>query len=54
MANKVIAVEYFAQKAKRLLKKYPSLTQTLIQLENDLLKNPYLGVSYGANIIKYA
>ena len=52
MANKVIAVEYFAQKAKRLLKKYPSLAQTLIQLENDLLQNPHLGVNYGANIYK--
>lgn len=52
MANKVIATPYFRQRAKRLLKKYPSLGQTLIVLEKRLLLNPKEGDSYGDNIYK--
>lgn len=52
MANKVQYSLIFKQKVKRLLKKYVSLAHTLTQLEKDLLKNPQMGVSYGANIYK--
>ena len=50
--NSVTLGEYFVKKAKRLLKKYHTLEKSLKQLEQDLLINPYLGVSYGASIFK--
>lgn len=52
MANKVIATEIFARKAKFLLKKYKTLGESLNSLQNSLVENPRLGVSYGANIYK--
>ncbi len=52
MANRVQTIPFFDKKAKRLLKKYPSLASSLIKLEKDLIKNPYMGTSYGANIYK--
>ena len=52
MANKVIITDVFARKAKPLLKKYKSLNASLLSLESELIKNPRLGVSYGANIYK--
>jgi len=52
MVNRVIATSYFKQRAKRLLKKYHSLGETLIELEKQLLLNPKLGDSYGDNIYK--
>ena len=50
VANKVIITEVFARKAKPLLRKYKSLNASLLSLEKELIKNPRLGVSYGANI----
>ena len=52
MANKVIATSYFKQRAKRLLKKYHSLGETLIALEKQLLLDPKKGIYYGDNIYK--
>jgi mRNA-degrading endonuclease RelE of RelBE toxin-antitoxin system len=52
MANRVRLTAYFIRKAKRLLKKYKTLQGGLSQLETDLLKNPRLGDSYGANIYR--
>lgn len=52
MPNKVLYSPIFNQKTKRLLKKYSSLADSLIKLEKDLLKNPHIGISYGANIYK--
>lgn len=37
---------------KPLLKKYPSLSNDLLQLEKELLKNPKLGSSLGNNAFK--
>ena len=50
--NKIHLTPYFYKKAKRLLKKYKTLGESLAALEDDLLKNPQMGNSYGANIYK--
>ena len=50
--NKVHLTPHFHKKAKRLLKKYKTLSDSLALLEHDLLENPQLGSSYGANIYK--
>jgi mRNA-degrading endonuclease RelE of RelBE toxin-antitoxin system len=52
LPNKVITTEVFARKVKPLLKKYRTLGESLLLLENELIKNPRSGVSYGANIYK--
>lgn len=52
MGNKVHLTHSFYSKGKRLLKKYASLGKNLSELQNELLKNPQLGVSYGSNIYK--
>jgi mRNA-degrading endonuclease RelE of RelBE toxin-antitoxin system len=52
VANKVHLTPYFYRKAKRLLKKYASLNKNLAQLQNDLVRNPQMGVNYGSNIYK--
>ena len=50
--NKLHLTPYFYKKAKRLLKKYKTLGESLAALEGDLLENPQIGNSYGANIYK--
>ncbi|MFB2118024.1 type II toxin-antitoxin system RelE/ParE family toxin [Parapedobacter sp. 2B3] len=50
--NKIHLTPYFYKKAKRLLKKYKTLGESLAALEGDLLENPQIGNSYGANIYK--
>ncbi|MFD0763702.1 type II toxin-antitoxin system RelE/ParE family toxin [Mucilaginibacter lutimaris] len=52
MANKIILTSYFLKKAKRLLKKYHSLGDSLKKLEQTLVANPRTGESYGAGIYK--
>ena len=52
MNNKVVLTAYFLKKAKRLLKKYHSLKNSLKQLEQTLILNPKTGISYGSNIYK--
>ena len=52
MANRVIPTSAFTNKAKRLIKKFHTLQETLEQLEDDLIANPYLGEPYGAKIYK--
>ncbi|MBS1524637.1 MAG: type II toxin-antitoxin system RelE/ParE family toxin [Bacteroidetes bacterium] len=52
MKNKVLLTAFFLRKAKRLLKKYHSLQNSLKELEKSLILNPKLGVSYGSNIYK--
>jgi mRNA-degrading endonuclease RelE of RelBE toxin-antitoxin system len=52
LPNKVITTEVFARKVKSLLKKYKTLSDSLLSLQTDLIKNPKLGTSYGANIYK--
>ncbi len=39
--NNVHLTPYFYKKAKRLLKKYKTLGESLAALENDLLQNPH-------------
>ncbi len=52
MANNVRLTGFFLKKAKRLLKKYHTLSKSLAELETNLIANPKLGISYGANIYK--
>lgn len=52
MANSVHLTAFFLKKAKRLLKKYHTLQNSLVKLESDLIKNPRIGNSYGSNIYK--
>jgi hypothetical protein len=50
MANNVRLTAFFMKKAKRLLKKYHTLQNSLNKLEGDLIRNPKLGDNYGSNI----
>lgn len=52
MGNKVVATSVFKRKVKPLLKKYKTLVESLFELEEQLIKNPFIGVSYGHNIFK--
>jgi mRNA-degrading endonuclease RelE of RelBE toxin-antitoxin system len=52
LPNKVITTEVFARKLKSLLKKYKTLGESLLSLQKDLIENPRIGISYGANIYK--
>ncbi len=52
MANNIRLTAYFIKKAKRLLKKYLTLQNSIKQLEKALILNPKIGDSYGANIYK--
>jgi len=52
MANNVHLTAFFLKKAKRLLKKYHTLQNSLEKLELELIKNPKMGDSYGSNIYK--
>ena len=44
--------ENFRKAAKPLLKKYASLHNDLLKLQNELTQNPYLGVALGNNAYK--
>src|SRR5580700_12007703 len=52
MPNRVIPTAYFESRVKRFLKKFPSLDDELMELENSLLQNPETGISIGSGIIK--
>jgi len=52
LANKVITTTVFARKVKPFLKKYKTLGDSLLFLQKELIENPRLGTSYGANIYK--
>ena len=52
MNNTVKPTPEFKRDLKPLLKKYRTLKQTIINLENDLIENPYFGESYGHGIYK--
>ncbi len=52
MTNNVRLTAFFIKKAKRLLKKYHTLQSSLDILERNLIRNPKIGDSYGANIYK--
>ena len=52
MVNNIRVTEFFLKKAKRLVKKYHSLENSINKLQQDLIKNPRQGDSYGSNIYK--
>lgn len=52
MVNFVTPTPLFLKKAKRLIKSFPTLDGNLEKLEQELILNPQLGESYGANIYK--
>ncbi|RYE19540.1 MAG: addiction module toxin RelE, partial [Sphingobacteriaceae bacterium] len=52
MINSVFYSPEFKINLKPLAKKYFTLKQSIKSLEEDLIKNPYLGESYGEKIYK--
>ncbi|BAU53969.1 type II toxin-antitoxin system RelE/ParE family toxin [Mucilaginibacter gotjawali] len=52
MSNTVKPTPEFKRDLKPLLKKYRILKQSILNLESDLIENPYLGESYGHGIYK--
>ena len=52
MNYNVIPVDKFKRDAKRLVRKYPSLKEELVNLEIALSANPNEGTSLGNNIYK--
>lgn len=52
MNNSVKPTPEFKRDLKPLLKKYRTLKETILKLENDLILDPYLGESYGHKIYK--
>jgi mRNA-degrading endonuclease RelE of RelBE toxin-antitoxin system len=52
MGNFVTPTDSFERKVKRLLKKFQTLQDTLFELEDQLIKNPFLGQKLGNNIYK--
>lgn len=52
MSYKVQSIVVFEKQTKRLLKKYPSLKNELLQLVQSLKENPEQGVSIGKSCFK--
>jgi hypothetical protein len=52
MSYKLVPTPPFERELKQLGKKYPSLQNDLATLEDQLLKNPTLGISIGHNCFK--
>lgn len=52
VTNEVIPTPTFIRKIKRLKKKFPTLSDSILALEKELLKAPRMGDSYGKNIYK--
>jgi mRNA-degrading endonuclease RelE of RelBE toxin-antitoxin system len=52
MSYNVIPIEKFKKEAKRLIRKYPSLRNELLQLSEKLSENPALGTPLGNNAFK--
>lgn len=52
MSYSIIPVDKFKKEAKRLIKKYPSLKDKLIELSNQLEQNPIIGAALGNNTFK--
>ena len=52
MSYNVIPTEKFKREAKRLVRKYPSLKNELVQLTNELSENPSVGTPLGNNAYK--
>lgn len=56
MSFSIISLDSFDKQVKRLIKKYPSLKSELQKLNEQLLKNPFLGtpISNGCYKIRIA
>jgi len=52
MNVEIITTENFRKETKRLLKKYPSLKNDLLELQNRLKLNPKSGIPLGHNCFK--
>jgi len=52
MSYKVKSIDIFEKQAKRLIKKYPSLKNELLQLIDNLEKDPQQGTSIGKSCYK--
>ena len=52
MVYSVVPTEKFKKGAKRLIKKYPSLKNELIELETTLMTQPKSGTDLGYNTFK--
>lgn len=52
MRFRVILIDNFKREAKRLLKKYPSLKNELVVLQQQLLENPRMGIQIAENVYK--
>lgn len=52
MDYNVIPISNFKREAKRLIKKFPSLKQELLHLEDTLQNNPTLGTKLAKNCYK--
>ncbi len=52
MKNKILVTPTFENRYKKFLKKYPSLKDELSELESELIENPSVGTSLGANLYK--
>jgi len=50
--NSVKVSQLFKRKVKPLAKKYHTLRQSIDDLGDELIKDPYLGESYGKGIYK--
>jgi mRNA-degrading endonuclease RelE of RelBE toxin-antitoxin system len=53
MSFKVIPTDRFKKDAKRLIKKYPSLKQELVDLNNILCTTPDSGTPLGMTHLKF-
>ena len=52
MTYKVKTISVFEKQAKKLIKKYPSLKEELLELVKELKINPHLGIPLGKNCFK--
>ena len=52
MNYKIATIANFRKEAKKLIKKYPSLSQELNELGSELSINPELGTPVGSNCFK--
>lgn len=49
MGNIVTPTEIFEKRVKRLIRKFPTLSATLLQLEYELIANPFMGSRLAGN-----
>jgi len=52
MGNLVTPTDSFERKVKRLLKKFPTLSVSLLKLEEELIENPFSGNKLSNNLYK--